>query len=64
MLVTGTACLCLICVVLGAVLGVLTGKVSVAALGNVAAGGTGAGLLGFAYVLFKIIKISVAGRGA
>ena len=57
----GTACLCLIILVLGTVLGVLNGSITVDTLGKVESAGVGGGLLGFGMILYRIIKISLAG---
>ena len=62
MLITiGTACLCLIILVLGTVLGVLNGTVSVVTLGKVESAGIVGGLLGFGLILYRIIKVSLVG---
>jgi hypothetical protein len=58
----GTACLCLIVLVLGTVIGVLNGIISPELLGKVEGIGTGGGLLGFGMILYLIIKVSLAGR--
>ena len=59
MMSVGTACLCLIVLVLGAVLGVLTGVISEEHLGTVGGAGMGSGLLGFALISYKIINASL-----
>ena len=58
----GTACLCLIVVVLGAVFGVLTGLISPTLLGEIQGLSVGGGLLGFALITYKIIDISIGPR--
>ena len=62
--VVGTACLCLIILILGVILGVLTGRISVDALGTLNGLSIGTGLLGFGLLLFWIIKISLSGGGS
>lgn len=57
----GTACLCLIILVLGTVIGVLNGKITVEMLGRVEGAGIGGGLLGFGVILYRIIKVSLPG---
>ena len=50
-----------IILVLGTVMGVLNGKFSPEALGGVQTAGFGGGLLGFGFILYRIIKISLVG---
>ncbi|MCL4703890.1 CHAT domain-containing protein [bacterium] len=57
----GSACLCLIILVLGTIWAVLDDKISVEALGNIQAAGFGGGLLGFGTILYRIIKMALAG---
>lgn len=57
----GTACLCLIILVLGTVIGVLNGTISVDLLGKVEGAGIGGGMLGFGVILYQIIKVSLSG---
>ena len=59
----GTACLCLIILVLGTVLGVLNGAIPAYALGKAESAGFGGGLLGLSYILYRIIRFSL-GREA
>ena len=59
LVVTGTACLCLVILVLGAVIGVMSGRISVEMLGNIQGAGVGGGLLGFGVIIYQIIKISL-----
>jgi len=61
LITTGSVCLCLVIIVLGTVLGVLNGKFSPEALGGVQSAGFGGGLLGFGFILYRIIKISLIG---
>ena len=61
LITTGSVCLCLVILVLGTVLGVLNGKFSPEALGGVQSAGFGGGLLGFGFILYRIIKISLIG---
>ena len=61
LITTGSVCLCLVILVLGTVLGVLNGKFSPDTLGGVQTAGFGGGLLGFGFILYKIIKVSLAG---
>lgn len=61
LITTGSVCLCLIILVLGTVLGVLNGKFSPEALDGVQSAGLGGGLLGFGFILYRIIKISLIG---
>ncbi len=61
LITTGSVCLCLVILVLGTVLGVLNGKFSPEALGGVQTAGFGGGLLGFGFILYRIIKISLVG---
>ena len=61
LITTGSGCLCLIILVLGTVLGALNGKFSPEALGGVQTAGFGGGLLGFGFILYRIIKISLIG---
>lgn len=61
LITTGSVCLCLVILVLGTVLGVLNGKFSPEALGGVQTAGFGGGLLGFGFILYRIIKISFVG---
>lgn len=59
----GTACLCLIILVLGTVWAVLDNKINVETLGKVELAGFGGGLLGFGTILYRIIKIALSGGG-
>ena len=61
MLLLSTACLCLLAFVLGVMYGVLTGRISVAALGTIQGVSVGSGLLGLGLVLYWIIKVPFAG---
>lgn len=61
LITTGSVCLCLVILVLGTVLGVLNGKFSPEALGGVQSAGFGGGLLGFGFILYRIIKLSLIG---
>ena len=61
LITTGSVCLCLVILVLGTVLGVLNGKFSPETLGGVQTAGFGGGLLGFGFILYRIIKISLLG---
>lgn len=61
LITTGSVCLCLIILVLGTVLGVLKGKLSPETLGGVQSAGFGGGLMGFGFILYRIIKISLVG---
>ena len=60
LVVTGTACICLLILVLGAVIGVMTGRVSVEALGEIQGAGVGGGLLGFGIIIYQIIKVTLS----
>lgn len=59
----GTACLCLIILVLGTVWAVLDNKINVETLGKIESAGFGGGLLGFGTILYRIIKIALSGGG-
>jgi membrane protein DedA with SNARE-associated domain len=59
LVVTGTACLCLVILVLGIVLGVINGVISAELLGRVEGVGVGGGLLGLGVILYLIIKASL-----
>lgn len=61
LLVIGTACLCLIILVLGTLIGVLNGTIPVDRLGSVGGAGAGGGLIGFGIILYRIIKVSLTG---
>lgn len=57
--VTGTACLCLLILVLGTVIGVMNQAISPEVLGNVQGASVGGGLLGLGVILYRIIKIAL-----
>jgi hypothetical protein len=59
LVVSGTACLCLVILVLGAVLGVINGSISVEELGEIQGAGIGGGLLGFGVIIYQIIKVTL-----
>ena len=59
LVVSGTACLCLVILVLGAVIGVMTGRISVEVLGEIQGAGIGGGLLGFGVIIYQIIKVTL-----
>jgi len=59
LVVSGTACLCLVILVLGAVLGVINGHISVEELGEIQGAGIGGGLLGFGVIIYQIIKVTL-----
>lgn len=61
LVVIGTACLCLIILVLGVVIGVLNERITADILGKVGGPSIGGGLLGFGIILYRIIKVSLAG---
>ena len=61
LITTGSVCICLIILVVGAVLAVLNGKISSETLGVVQTAGFGGGLLGFGFILYRIIKMSLIG---
>jgi len=61
----GTACLCLVILVLASVIGVLAGAISVEMLGSVQGAGMGGGLLGLGYIIYRVINSALrAGRNA
>ncbi len=55
----GTACLCLLILVLGTVIGVMNQSISPEVLGNVQGASVGGGLLGLGVILYRIIKIAL-----
>jgi len=57
----GSTCLCLVILVLGTVIGVLQGVISVQVLGTIKGAGVGGGLLGLGAILCQIIKVSLSG---
>ena len=59
-----TACLCLAAVVIGAMAGVLMGIISPEALGRITAAGVGTGILGLAYISYKVISVCIGMGGA
>jgi hypothetical protein len=61
LILLSTACLCLLVFVLGVMLGVLTGRISVEALGTIQGLSVGTGLLGLGLILYLIIKVPFAG---
>jgi hypothetical protein len=61
MTLISTACLCLLVLITGVMFGVLTGKISVDALGKIQGLSVGSGLLGFGLILYWIIKIPFFG---
>ena len=62
LVVIGTACLCLVILVLGTVIGAINGAISVEMLGDIQGAGVGGGFLGFAFILYRIIKIALGGE--
>lgn len=54
-----TGCLCLMVVVIGAVLGVLLGSVSVEALGSIGTAGAATGLGVFGLLAFWVIRLAI-----
>jgi hypothetical protein len=52
----GSACLCLILLILGVVIGVLTKAISPDVLGEIQGISVGGGLLGFALIIYWIIR--------
>lgn len=63
LVVIGTACLCLVILVLGTVIGVMNKAIPPEVLGNVQGLSVGGGLLGFGVILYRVIKIAL-GRPA
>ena len=61
-MVTGTACLCLLILTLGAVVAVANGAISVGALGTTAGISMGGGFLGLASMFYKLLAISASTR--
>jgi len=61
MMTVGTACLCLLILVLGAVIGVMNHAISPEALGTIQGAGVGGGLLGLGIILYWIIKTALGG---
>jgi hypothetical protein len=59
LLVTSSACLCLLILVLGVVLGVLAGAIRPDQLGTLKSAGVGGGFIGLAMVLYQIIKVAL-----
>lgn len=60
LIVVGTACLCLLILVLGTVIGVMQGAISADILGEVGGAGVGGGLLGFGIILYRIIRVTLS----
>ena len=58
LIATSTACLCMLILVLGTMLAVLTNRISPDILGTVKVG-AGGGLLGFGLILYWIIKVAL-----
>lgn len=52
----GSACLCLILLILGVIIGVLTGSISSQVLGSIQGISVGGGLLGFGLIIYWIIR--------
>ena len=63
LMAVGTACLCLVILVLGTMIGVMLGLVPVETIGTVEGAGVGGGLLGFAAVLLGVIKVAFGAGG-
>jgi len=61
-MITGTACLCLLILTLGAVLAVANGVISVGALGTTAGISIGGGFLGLASMFYRLLTISSSAR--
>lgn len=59
-----TACLCLVILVAGTVLGVLAGLISVKDFESIQGASAGGGLVGFSLVIYKVISIALRGRPA
>jgi hypothetical protein len=57
----GTACLCLVILVLGTVIGVMNKAISPEILGTIQGAGVGGGLLGLGIILYWIIKVALGG---
>ena len=55
----GTACVCLLTLVVGVVLGVLNGNLSPEQLGGITGVGVGGGLISLAFILYQVIKVSL-----
>lgn len=64
LVVVGTACLCLLILVLGTVIGVINQSISPEALGNIQGASVGGGLLGLGIILYRIIRIALGGRSS
>ena len=54
-----TGCICLMIVVIGAVFGVLLGKVSVETLGSIGPVGAATGLAVFGFLAFWVIRLAI-----
>ena len=63
LLVIGTACLGLVILVLGSVIGTLNGSISVEQLGNIGGLVKGGGLLGVGLILCLALKIALPKKG-
>jgi len=59
LVVISTACLCLLILVLGTIIGVMNQTISPEVLGNVQGASVGGGLLGLGIILYRIIKIAL-----
>ncbi len=55
----GSSCLCLVVLVLGVMYGLLTSRLPIEAIGTIQGASVGSGLLGFALILFMIIRVSL-----
>ena len=58
-MVSATACLCLVILVAGTVIGVINQQISTDMLGTVEGVGVGGGLLGFGVILWQIIRVAL-----
>ncbi len=63
-MIATTACLCLLIVVLGVMIGVMQQKISAALLGNINHLGVAGGLVGIVWILYLILSrtLAVSGR--
>ncbi|MEJ2652608.1 MAG: hypothetical protein P8173_12645 [Gammaproteobacteria bacterium] len=64
LVVISTACLCLVILVLGTVIGVMNHTISPEVLGNIQGASVGGGLLGLGLILYRIIKVALGGTSS
>lgn len=62
MTVVASTCLCLVVLVLGTVLGVLTGRISASEVGELKGACIASGLLGFGLLLYMILRLALNRR--